>query len=172
MIKVNFHPKYKHEDGNFNNDVAILTLESAFDSSEKNYLICLSKISHQENGKIVGYRKSKDDLNFIEIQVKNITSCLLGDKTCSIHNDSLDCDSISAGFYSQDGNLIGLFSKGVKVMDSELCGVNSFIVFTFINDYLIWINETVNQPKLERKGKDLKVIKIQAFCDYKWNYLQ
>jgi hypothetical protein len=127
-------------------------------------------------------------MNLTEISVANITACLLGDDdSCTLHNDEFLCASqSSSGFYTAANGkftISGIFSKGLRFDDSLYCGLNNFIVMTFVGEYVEWMSEVVAEglrgeaedlASNEREGRieRLENGAVEVFCDYKWNYEQ
>jgi len=189
---IKLHPNWKKIDGNYDSDIAVLTLDESVTFTEyvrPNCLPTLTKKSESDGlsdltvtGTIAGYKKSHDNhqISYFESKVQNITSCLFGDDTsCSIYSDEFTCHSESgSGFYAQKDSstsykIYGIFSKGINEDESEFCGLNNFVIFIFVAQYVDWIKSVINEPFLgqKRTGKELKA-SSEIFCDYRWNYEQ
>jgi hypothetical protein len=177
------HENFPKTDGNFDADIAILTLAEPLKITNEIRPACLppSAPSQPSSGTIVGFTKSPENhtMTFTEIKVANITSCLLGDeKACELHDDDFTCTSqSSSGFYSGSSELVvsGIFSKGLRPDDSQVCGVNNFIVFTFVAPYVEWIRMAIagdDGSGDDRDGRKFDDEVFDFFCDYRWNYEQ
>ncbi|KAG5668073.1 hypothetical protein PVAND_016028 [Polypedilum vanderplanki] len=179
------HKNWKKIDGNFDSDIAILVLTKRVKFSLDTQPICLPSLNSilPQSGTIVGFTKSSENksISLTEVKVSNITSCLLGDESsCTIHNEEFTCTSqSSSGFYSEDENgkftITGLFSMGLRLEDSQVCSLNNFIVFTFVGQFIDWIQMVMKEVNLEGNEREAKRIKSEisdVFCDYRWNYEQ
>lgn len=187
--EIKLHPNWKKIDGNYDSDIAVLTLSDPVTFTEHVQPNCLPKPTKTTelsdltvSGTIAGYKKSHEShqASFFDSKVQNITSCLFGDDTaCSIYSDEFTCNSVSGGgFYGQKDTstpykLYGIFSKGINEDESEFCGLNNFVIFIFVAQYVDWIKSVMNEPFLgqNRRGKELKA-STEIFCDYRWNYEQ
>lgn len=176
------HPNWRRVDGNFDSDIAVVRINEPIDITPFVHPICLPWIHEspqQQSGLIVGHSKSNENhkKKFIEIPVKNITACLFGDQhACLFHDSKYSCDSISgSGFYSKNTStnsyeIAGIYSKGLRIEKDGQCGLNSFIVFTYVRLYVPWITKVMSDGS-ERRGK-AENYPVEIFCDYRWNYLQ
>ncbi|XP_070495296.1 chymotrypsin-like elastase family member 2B [Chironomus tepperi] len=194
---IKLHPNWKKIDGNYDSDMAVLTLSDPVTFTDYVQPICLPKSTKKSEsdelhdlavtGHIAGYKKSHNNhqISYFQSKIENITSCLFGDETsCSIHSDEFNCNSVSgSGFYAQKDStssykIYGIFSKGINEDDSEFCGLNNFVIFMFVAQYVDWIKSVINEPFLgqKRTGKELTGKELigsnEIFCDYRWNYEQ